>query len=268
VPFTPPDATAYVAPDAVSCKKQKEHRRATPDQGGKSPGGKEARKTVSVCCATVRASGRRIALTALNYAQLALIALATLRTNDLTSRHCCLLLDGEVKLIDAFKSVLALTVGSLQVVLDWHHLDKRCSQLFSLALKGKDIRNAHREKLLSFLWHGCVNSALAYILNLPHGDIKSPRHIAELITYIEKRRDQIPVYSVRKVLGLSNSSNSVEKANDRLVSSRQKGKGMSWSQDGSFAFAAIRMVDFNGQRRLWLEKREISLNCLEKAAGF
>jgi hypothetical protein len=260
-PLTPPAETAYVSPDAVFCKKQKERRKE--DEEAKSK--VDDRKTVSVCCATVRADGKRLALVALDYAMLAVACLAALRVNKLVGRHCCLLLDGERKLITAFMEALSKAVGSLHVILDWHHLDKRCSQLLSLALKGKDLRNRHRDKLLGLLWHGCVEAALAYLRAIPSDDIKKQKSIDELITYIGDRKPQIPVYSVRKALGLSNSSNSVEKANDRLVSSRQKGKGMSWSQDGSMALACIRMVDYNGQRRFWLENRTVSL---DMAAGF
>jgi hypothetical protein len=39
----------------------------------------------------------------------------------------------------------------------------------------------------------------------------------------------IPVYAVRRQLGLRNSSNRGEKANDLLVAARQKHNGMSWS---------------------------------------
>jgi hypothetical protein len=260
-PLTPPAQTVYVAPDAVFCKKQKETRRKDGPAEPKAKG----RKTVSACCATVRADAKRLALVTLDYALLAVACLAALRVNKLVSRHCCLMLDGERKLVDAFRSALADCVGSLIVVLDWHHLDKRVSQLFSLAIKGKELRNRHREKLLALLWHGCVDSALAYVRAIPADDIKKRKPIDELITYISDRKPQIPAYSVRKALGLSNSSNSVEKANDRLVSSRQKGRGMSWSQDGSMALACIRMVDYNGQRRFWLENRTVSL---DMAAGF
>ena len=48
----------------------------------------------------------------------------------------------------------------------------------------------------------------------------------------------IPVYAVRRELGLRNSSNRGEKANDLLVAERQKHNGMSWSPSGSVALAS------------------------------
>ena len=56
------------------------------------------------------------------------------------------------------------------------------------------------------------------------------------------------------------------RSNDLLVSSRQKGKGMSWSQDESSALAMVRMTMRNRQQRIWLEKRKISIEFLADAA--
>ena len=187
------------------------------------------------------------------------MTLACLLANRLASRCCCLLSDGEQKIKEVFHAALPLVAAVFMHVLDWHHLDKRCSQLLSLALKGKEIRNAHRQELLTLLWHGCVDSAIAYLGKIPEADIKGGKHLQELSEYLRKRKGQIPVYSVRKALGLANSSNRVEKANDLLVSARQKGKGMSWSQEGSLALACIRMVAVNHQQELWLSERRLSL---------
>ena len=67
----------------------------------------------------------------------------------------------------------------------------------------------------------------------------------------------IPCYAIRKQLGLRNSSNPVEKANDQLVSARQKHQGMSWSEEGSLALAALSAVNRNRHQRPWLEGRVI-----------
>ena len=49
-----------------------------------------------------------------------------------------------------------------------------------------------------------------------------------------------------KVGGISyRSSNKVEKANDMLVSSRQKGDSMSWSREGSWALANVTAMYLN-----------------------
>lgn len=63
---------------------------------------------------------------------------------------------------------------------------------------------------------------------------------------------------MRAGLGLRNSSNSVEKANDILAAQRQKHNGMSWSEDGSSALAAIEMVYENGYEDTWFRHGRIS----------
>lgn len=263
VPITSPAATVLIAPDAVFCKMQKEHRSKSAGKAD-ATGPDKGRKTVSTCCATVSILDHQICLMAATYEKLLTIVIATLFANQLTGMHLCLLSDGERRLRDVFIPGLKVYGASLLHILDWHHLDKRCSQLFSMALKGKEIRNRHRAQLLRLLWYGCVDSAVSYIRDLPAADIKYQKPLDELTEYILKRRDQIPVYAIRRELGLANSSNSVEKANDRLVSTRQKGLGMSWSQTGSSALAAIRMVACNKQERLWLSTGTISLNLLKK----
>lgn len=266
VPFTPPSETVFSAPDAVFCKKQKE-RRAPPSALAPAVTEPEmGRKTVSACCATLTYQGQRISLVAASYEALLRLVHASLVVNRLTGKHLCLLSDGERRLRDIFLPGLAPYGGSIHHVLDWHHLDQRASQLLSLALRGKDIRNQHREKLLHLLWFGCVESAIQYIETIPTADIKYQKPLPELVEYLRKRKDQIPVYAVRRQLGLANSSNVVEKANDRLVSARQKGFGMSWSQEGSLALAAIRMVSYNKQEKLWLFAGKISLIIPMKAA--
>jgi len=50
---------------------------------------------------------------------------------------------------------------SVQIILDWYHLEKWCKEQLSLALKGRVIRNALLEQLRPCLWHGCVDRAIA-----------------------------------------------------------------------------------------------------------
>jgi hypothetical protein len=52
----------------------------------------------------------------------------------------------------------------------------------------------------------------------------------------------------------------VECSNNRLVSRRQKTKGMSWSTDGSFALAIIKALQLNGKLDSWLSQGEISFD--------
>lgn len=256
VPYSMPKETVYVIPDAVSCKKQKEHRKASSTLTNEKD---NSRKTVSSCVATVMYQGQKMSVLAPQYLPLARQVIAVMITNKLLNQHCCLISDGERKIREVFIEILAPIFGSLHHVLDWHHLERRVAQMLSLSIKGTDIRNAHLKKLKHLLWFGCTSSAIEYLKAISPDEIKSKKHLIELEEYFLRRRSQIPVYAVRKELGLANSSNPVEKANDRIVSCRQKHKGMSWSQEGSSALASIRMVAYNGQQALWVQQRRISL---------
>jgi hypothetical protein len=251
VPFTPPEATLSLSADAVFCKRQKQHR-------GR-PRTNQQRRTVSTCCATLIFQGRRLVLAAADYPTLARACLAAMVTNRLLTVLCCLLSDGERKLRDEFVAVLDCVASGFHHVLDWHHLHQRCGQLMSLALKGKQVRNDWLSQLMALLWHGCTDSAIRLLDTIPQAAVKARQPLQDLAEYLARRREQIPVYSVRRCLGLPLSSNAVEKANDRLVSTRQKGRGMSWSPQGSFALAAVRLVTCNGQERTWLRQGRFSL---------
>jgi hypothetical protein len=82
--------------------------------------------------------------------------------------------------------------------------------------------------------------------------IKNAMQRDNLITYFSRNRDCIPCYALRKQLGLRISSNPVEKANDLLVSDRQKHNGMSWSAQGSTSLATLTALRHNGEDRNWL----------------
>ena len=75
---------------------------------------------------------------------------------------------------------------------------------------------------------------------------------------LDKNYSYIPCYAVRKELGLRNSSNPVEKANDMTVAQRQKHNGMSWSKSGSRALAGIQAVYLNGEENTWFIKKKLN----------
>ena len=77
--------------------------------------------------------------------------------------------------------------------------------------------------------------------------------------YFSRKGPNMPCYALRDLFGLKNSSNAVEKANDILVSKRQKGLGMAFSNDGSIALASLAAAQHNGQLRSWLTERKVSL---------
>ena len=71
---------------------------------------------------------------------------------------------------------------------------------------------------------------------------------------------------LRKNLGLRNSSNLGEKANDLVVSSRQKHNGMSWSADGSSALASVCAANANGEIDTWVRCSYLSFIFVQNPA--
>jgi len=122
------------------------------------------------------------------------------------------------------------------------------------------IRNAVLEQLLPCLWHGCVDRAIAVLQTIEPAKIKNQEALTNLIGYLERNRPYLPCYAVRKRLGLCNSSNRGEKANDLVVSDRQKHNGMSWSRRGSVALATVTTLVRNQEYMRWFQTRTLSFS--------
>jgi hypothetical protein len=152
-----------------------------------------------------------------------------------------------------------------KIILDWHHLLEKAKQRLSLAMKGYKMRNAFLDELEPLLWKGDVAGAIAKLECLPDGQVKSRPDVVKLIEYLERNQKYIPCYMLRAKLGLWNSSNRVENANGRVVSFRQKARGMSWSREGSTGLASVSAAAINGELAGWTESRTLKFNFNEDA---
>jgi hypothetical protein len=271
VAFPDPARTLDASLDAV-CTKRQTPTRAKPEKDAKRLGKKERgalkeaageRKTCSVACGAVTIGGtHRLTLAADNYFDLCLRLLAAICHNGVRHLNVTVLIDGEKSLAEAVQGGLGGKVRGLQVILDWWHLRKKLGELLSLAFNNKDLRKSHWKALQGILWHGCVDAAIAHLQAIDPVCIKNPKAIETLIGYLDHRRMQIPVYSVRVELGLKVSSQYAEKTCDLLVSRRQKRLGMAWSQEGSFGFAMVRACIRNQRLGHWLSSGQWSLDFL------
>jgi hypothetical protein len=126
-------------------------------------------------------------------------------------------------------------------------------------MTGREIRNAALQELRSFLWHGLTDRALSFLRQLDPETIKQVEARDQLIASLQRNKPYIPCYAVRQALGLRNSSNRGEKANDLVVSERQKHNGMSWSADGSVALAAVTALVRNQGQDTWFEQSIVSM---------
>ena len=126
-----------------------------------------------------------------------------------------------------------------------------------MGMKGRDVRNAILRQLMPLLWLGQTDEAIKPLSEIKDTDIKKKSAMEKLIAYLKRNFPYIPCYMVRKELGLRNSSNRGEKANDLVVSGRQKHNGMSWSKKGSVALASLSALKINCEYMIWFEKRKI-----------
>jgi hypothetical protein len=248
----PQTVKANVSLDEVCCKKQKDSGRA------KGSARKDKREFVSNAVAHIQSrEGASYRLNTACLGKLMLLVLAFLLHNEqlAASGPLVFFVDGDVELRLAIGRVFDFL--PFKIILDWHHLEKKCQERLSMALKGKQIRNHVLPKLLALLWRGKIDLAITYLRALDPDWIKNGDQIEKLIGYVERNRAFLPCYALRQKLGLRISSNPVEKSNDLLVSDRQKHNAMSWSPSGSCSLATVTCLHLNAEHLSWLRHRTI-----------
>jgi hypothetical protein len=251
VPYEKREESVCISVDDVVAKQQKESRK--PKSSG--PPGKRKRKYVHNTVIHVEQGDGFYILNGYGIWRVLRLLLGFLLNNDLLSHHLVFFVDGN----SLYSSVVQYFCWHPQVsvILDWYHLKKKCRELLSMASKGSKIRNAILEELMPLLWYGLVDQAIAYLSHIAADQIKNNDELKHLMSYLEKNRGMIPVYAVRRELGLRNSSNRGEKANDLLVAARQKHNGMSWSKTGSVALAYVTALKKNQTYKTWFRQREL-----------
>jgi hypothetical protein len=243
---------ANISIDDVCCKKQKAEGR----KKGSPP--KEKREMVNNTVVHIQnKEAKTYMLNTSDVSQMMPIVLAFLLSNEMLCKPGSLVFftGGARDLRSAIQDTFSFI--SFKIILDWYHLEKKCKNLLSMAINGKQIKNQILTELLVWLWLGKVDQAIGLLGDLKADHIKNAMQRDNLITYLSRNRDCIPCYALRKKLGLRISSNPVEKANDLLVSQRQKQNGMSWSADGSSSLATLTCVRSNSEDRNWLLDRNI-----------
>ena len=243
-----PEECVYVSIDDIGVKHQKDSRKE---------GSVRDYKYVENTVAHIQYGDESYILTGIGMRNVFKSVLAFLLVNNLLSRELVFLTDGAQDIRSHIQSVFQF--HPYMVILDWFHLKKRCQEWLSMAIRGKDKRNAILEKALRYLWAGDVAGASEYLSSLDPADIKNRKWLDNLLGYFQKKGDAITCYALRAKPGLRNSSNPVEKANDLVVAGRQKHNGMAWSPEGSGALAALQMIYLNNQPDLWFHRKELYL---------
>lgn len=269
VKYEDPSAATNMSVDDVLAKKQAEHRerrRTAPAESQESPaptvvpsdkaGHEDEKKRVHTTVAHVNTPAGRCVFASGGLLSTCLLVMAFLVANKKLRSTWMFYVDGQRSLQDLLVRVFAWQ-GTMQLVLDWYHVVKKCEEKLSLALNNRHVRNDAVKQILRPLWYGDVDGAIAMVRLIDPKHVKSVEAIEGLAGYFQRNKPYIPCYAVRKKLGLRNSSNRAEKANDIVVAARQKHKGMSWSQPGSTALATLQALVCNDNQRLWLEKRAV-----------
>lgn len=273
VKYEDPSAAVNVSIDDVLAKKQKEHRDRACPEGAASlaprvpaiePKSREPRanvtederKRVHTTVAHVEVSGGRRVFASDGTLSTAMLVVAFLVANKRLGSTWMFFIDGQRSLQDDVLRVFAWQ-GTLQLILDWYHVVKKCKEKLSEAMNNRHARNDAVKRVLRPLWYGDVDAAITLLRQLEEKHIKAPSSINGLVGYLERNRSFMPCYAVRRKLGLRNSSNRGEKANDIIVAARQKHNGMSWSQSGSSALATLQTLVCNDTHGKWLEDRAV-----------
>jgi hypothetical protein len=189
-----------------------------------------------------------------------------LEFNLLGGYRLVFLVDGAKDIKSALEAVFGFRCYT--VLLDWFHLRKHCAETISMMLRaGKENRDTQyriKRTLFRYLWCGNVRRAISYVRSLPNDAIRNESRRKELIEYLERKEYAIQCYAVRRNLGLTTTSNPVEKANDLTVARRQKKKSMSWSRHGSIGLAALTALYMNNEAERWHESHTLSYEMYEK----
>lgn len=242
-----PAVTTYVSVDDIGVTRQKDSRK---------PGSGRDTKYVEDTVVHVSHGDGRYILAGVGMEGILRLLAAFLLSNGLMEGHNLVFFtDGARNIRSSLEKLFPYRPYA--VILDWYHLEKKCREYLSSALKGKDIRNQVSEELLKYLWAGNTEYATDYLLHLDGGIVKDRGWLERLVQYLDRNYSCIPCYALRKELGLRNSSNPVEKANDMAVAQRQKHNGMSWSRHGSSALSRIRSVYLNGEADIWFREKRL-----------
>jgi hypothetical protein len=158
----------------------------------------------------------------------------------------------------AIRSRLSAIFGMpITLILDWHHLEKKVSELMSMIACNKKEKEFHLEFIFPQLWRVKVQESLHYLRTQLHA--RNPDKLKELTGYLEKHSGEIIDYERRQKAGKRIGSGRMEKGVDQVIGYRQKKKGMSWSQKGSKALAILKTVELNNQwEELWFPDRKVA----------
>ena len=250
IAYEDPSETVNIAVDDVNVKRQEDNRVL----GQKRT--EHKRKYAHNTIARLSHNGRKYVLNGASTTSVLPVIMSFLLANGLSGKRFQFFTDGHTGLNTAIMNFYSWK-ENIGIILDWYHLGKKCGELLSQTMNGRKMRNEVLNKLKPLLWYGLTDKAIEFLREIPETGIKNDQSSEKLIAYLKRNRPYIPCYAARKELGLCNSSAAGEKANDLIVSERQKHNGMSWTKKGTVALATITALAQNNEYRKWLEEKDI-----------
>lgn len=143
-----------------------------------------------------------------------------------------------------------------ELVLDWYHLVKKCYELTSMICHGRKAKASLMGRLISWLWRGRVDEAIAQ-LEAHRPGCRNEEKLDELIAYLTARKPYIVNYRERRAERIYIGSGHAEKACDLIVARRQKHKGMHWSDATADGLAALKTLVLNHAWCLYWQDRKV-----------
>jgi len=253
--YEDPETSVNISIDDVCVKRQSEMRPKNE--------GKEQPKRVNNTVIHVQHGSRKNMLNADSIPAAIKLLIGLLLNSQLLAKQLVFFTDGARDIHSWIAKLFCF--ANFKIILDWYHLSKKCREQLSMIMHGSKSRNAFLEKLLPYLWFGNVSSAIKLLNDLESKQVRNQELLKKLVEYLERVREYIPNYALRKELGLRSSSNLGEKANDILVATRQKHNGMSWSNSGSIAFATLSATYYNDELKEYVYNDRVSLQLLSVA---
>ena len=253
--FEDPAHCVNISVDDVGVTQQKETGRSKDSEP------KESKHYVKTTVIHIQQGLSKYILDGLGIRKTVILLMSFLLYNDLlTDKTIMFFTDGAADIKNVIKDMYGWR--AYRILLDWYHLKKKCQERLSMAMKGRELRNAVLKQVLIQLWLGKVDAAILYLRSLDTSKVRNADQIEKLIDYFNKNRSHIPCYALRKKLGLRISSNRGEKANDLVVAQRQKHNGMSWSKPGSSGLANVRTLFLNQEDENWIIRRELDFKLI------
>src|SRR5258708_17490629 len=129
--------------------------------------------------------------------QMMIIVLAFLLHNGLMriTGQLVFFTDGARDLRSAIQNMFSFL--PFKIILDWYHLQKKCKDLLSMAINGKQIKNQLLGELLAWLWLSQVDMAMKNLRKREEDAIKNKKNLKKLINDFNSHRRCIPSYAVR-----------------------------------------------------------------------